>query len=222
LELTYLSRDGEEGYPGNLSVTVTYTLTERDELRIDYTAVTDRDTVINLTNHAYFNLAGGGDILGHELELPASHFLPIDATLIPLGELRPVRGTPMDFTAPTPIGTRIATADEQIRHGLGYDHTWVLEKQAGMLGRAARLSDPASGRVMDVYTTEPAIQFYAGNLLDGSLTGKGGQRYTKHSGLCLETQHFPDSPNQPQFPSTVLRPDEVYRQTTIYRFTVQP
>jgi aldose 1-epimerase len=222
LELTYLSRDGEEGYPGNLSVTVTYTLTERDELRIDYTAVTDRDTVIKLTNHTYFNLAGGGDILAHELELPASQFLPIDATLIPLGELRPVRLTPMDFTAPTPIGLRIATADEQIRRGLGYDHTWVLDKQAGMLGRAAWLSDPASGRVIEVSTTEPAVQFYAGNLLDGSLTGKGGQRYAKHSGLCLETQHFPDSPNQPQFPSTVLRPDEGYRQTTIYRFTVQP
>ena len=220
LELAYLSHDGEEGYPGNLSVTVVYTLTDQNELRIDYTATTDQDTVINLTNHAYFNLAGGGNILGHELELAASHFLPVDATLIPLGQPRPVRDTPMDFTLPAPIGARIATADEQIRRAQGYDHTWVLDKESGTLGLAARLSDPASGRVMEVYTTEPGIQFYSGNLLDGSLTGKGGRRYPKHSGLCLETQHYPDSPNQPGFPSTVLRPGEVYHQTTIYRFAV--
>lgn len=220
LELSYLSRDGEEGYPGKLAVTVVYTLTDQDELRIEYTATTDQDTVINLTNHAYFNLAGAGNILDHELELAASHFLPIDRTLIPLGELRPVQNTPLDFIQRARIGTRIANDDEQIRHAQGYDHTWVLDKAAGTLGFAARLSDPASGRVMEVYTTEPGIQFYAGNLLDGSLIGKADQRYVKHSGLCLETQHYPDSPNQPQFPSTVLRPGETYRQTTIYRFSV--
>lgn len=220
LELSYLSRDGEEGYPGNLAVTVVYTLTNQDELRIDYTATTDQETVINLTNHAYFNLAGAGDILSHELELAASHFLPIDRTLIPLGELRPVRNTPLDFTTATAIGARIAAADEQIRHAQGYDHTWVLDKPAGTLGFAARLYDPGSGRVMEVHTTEPGIQFYAGNLLDGSLIGKADQRYAKHGGLCLEAQHYPDSPNQPQFPSTVLRPGATYRQTTSYRFSV--
>jgi len=219
LELTYLSRDGEAGYPGNLAVAITYTLTERDALRIDYTATTDRATVINLTNHAYFNLAGRGAILGHDLQLAASQFLPIDATFIPLGQLRPVQGTPMDFTAPARIGARIAADDEQIRRAGGYDHTWVLDKPASALGLAARLSEPASGRVMEVYTTEPGVQFYSGNMLDGSLIGKGAQVYTQHSGLCLETQHFPDSPNQPQFPSTVLRPGETYRQTTIYQFS---
>jgi aldose 1-epimerase len=218
LELAYLSRDGEEGYPGNLAVTVVYTLTDRDELRIDYAATTDRDTVLNLTNHTYFNLSGGSNILDHELELAASRFLPIDDTLIPLGELRPVRGTPMDFTARTPIGVRIDADDEQIRRGLGYDHTWVLDKAAGELGLAARVYAPSTGRAMEVFTTQPGVQFYSGNFLDGSLVGRGGRRYARRSGLCLETQHFPDSPNQPQFPSTVLRPGETYRQTTIYRF----
>jgi aldose 1-epimerase len=220
LELSYLSRDGEEGYPGNLSVTVVYTLTERDELRIDYTATTDRDTIVNLTNHAYFNLAGGGDILGHQMQLAASHFLPIDATLIPLGELWPVQGTPLDFTTPMPIGARIAADDEQIRRGMGYDHCWVLDKPAGALDLAALVYEPTSGREMEVYTTEPSVQFYSGNLLNGE-AGKYGQTYPKRSGLCLETQHFPDSPNQPQFPSTVLRPGQTYRQTTIYRFGVR-
>ncbi len=220
LELHYLSRDGEEGYPGNLSVTVIYTLTDQNALRIDYTATTDRDTVINLTHHAYFNLASS-DILNHELQLDGTRFLPIDETLIPNGELRPVQDTPMDFTTSTVIGDRIASDDEQMRRGQGYDHTWVMDKPAGALGHAARVYAPDSGRVLDVSTTEPGVQFYSGNMLDGSLAGKGGAIYTRNSGLCLETQHFPDSPNQPQFPSTVLRPGETYRQTTIFQFGVR-
>jgi aldose 1-epimerase len=220
LELRYVSSDGEEGYPGILTATVTYTLTEQDELRIQYLATTDRDTIVNLTNHAYFNLAGSGNILGHELELAASRFLPIDETSIPIGEPREVRGTPMDFLTPTLIGARIAADDKQIRNGQGYDHNWVLDEEEGALGLAARLRDPSSGRVMEVLTTQPGVQFYSGNLLDGSLTGKGGQRYDQYSGLCLETQHFPDSPNQPHFPSTVLRPGEIYDHTTLLRFSV--
>jgi aldose 1-epimerase len=221
LELRYLSRDGEEGYPGNLTVTVIYTLTDQNALRIDYTATTDRGTVVNLTNHTYFNLDGSADILGHELQLDATHFLPIDETLIPIGELRSVQNTPMDFTTSTAIGDRIGSDDQQVRCGHGYDHTWVLDKPADVLGHAARVYAPDSGRVLDVSTTAPGIQFYSGNMLDGSLTGKGGAIYARNSGLCLETQHFPDSPNQPQFPSTVLRPGETYRQTTIFQFGVR-
>jgi aldose 1-epimerase len=220
LALHYLSRDGEEGYPGNLSVDVVYTLTDQNALRIDYSATTDRDTVINLTHHAYFNLTGG-DILSHELVLDGTRFLPIDETLIPIGELRSVQDTPMDFTTSTPIGERIASDDEQVRRGQGYDHTWVLDKPADALGHAARVYAPGSGRVLDVFTTEPGVQFYSGNMLDGSHTGKGGTIYTRNSGLCLETQHFPDSPNQPQFPSTVLHPGETYRQSTIFQFSVR-
>jgi aldose 1-epimerase len=221
LELHYLSRDGEEGYPGNLSVTVVYTLTDQNALRIDYSATTDRDTVINLTNHSYFNLDGSADILGHEIQIDATQFLPINQTLIPIGELRAVRDTPMDLTTSTVIGDRIAADDEQVRRGLGFDHTWVIDKPAGALGHAARVYAPQSGRVLDVSTTTPGVQFYSGNMLDGSLAGKGGQVYSQHSGLCLETQHFPDSPNQPQFPSTVLHPGETYRQTTIFEFGVR-
>lgn len=221
LELSIISPDGEEGYPGNLSVTVVYTLTDRNELRIDYTATTDQDTVINLTNHSYFNLAGGGDILEHEMQLFASRFIPINDNLIPTGEIRSVEGTPMDFRTPTPIGARINEDNEQLRNGQGYDHCWVLDKQPGALGHAAHVYDPASGRTLDVFTTEPGVQFYSGNMLNGSLTGKNGEVYARRTGFCLETEHFPDSPNQPQFPSTVLRPGETYQQTTIFRFGVQ-
>jgi aldose 1-epimerase len=222
LELIYLSRDGEEGYPGNLSVTVVYTLTAQNELRLDYTASTDQETVVNLTNHAYFNLAGGGDIYGHELQIHADRYLPTDAGQIPTGELRPVAGTALDFTGPTPIGAHIHDDVEDLRVANGgFDHTWVLADHTRPLTPAVVLYEPGSGRVMETLTTQPGVQFYSGNMLDGSLTGKGGQVYAKHTGLCLETQHFPDSPNQPAFPSTVLRPGETYRQTTVYRFSTR-
>ncbi|MEO7911807.1 MAG: aldose epimerase family protein [Roseiflexaceae bacterium] len=221
LALHYLSRDGDEGYPGNLSVGVVYTLTDQNALRIDYSATTDRDTVLNLTNHSYFNLSGSADILDHEILLDGTRFLPIDETLIPIGELRSVQDTPMDFTTSTVIGDRINADDEQVRRGQGYDHTWVLDKSTDGLGHAARVYAPGNGRVLDVFTTAPGVQFYSGNMLDGSHTGKAGTVYTRNSGLCLETQHFPDSPNQPQFPSTVLRPGETYRQTTIFQCSVR-
>lgn len=221
LELAYFSRDGEEGYPGNLSVTVTYTLTAEGALRIDYHATTDRTTVVNLTNHAYFNLSGAGNILHHEVQLFAGHFLPVDASLIPTGEIRAVRGTVMDFTTPTLIGARIHADDEQLRNGLGgYDHTWVIDSADGALRHAARLVDPASGRALDVLTTQPGMHLYTGNSLDGTLTARNGHVLTKHAALCLETQHFPDSPNHPQFPSIVLNPGEAYRHTTVFRLSV--
>jgi aldose 1-epimerase len=223
LQLDYLSPAGEEGYPGTLQVTVTYTLTDRNELRIDYSATTDAATVLNLSHHGYFNLAdgGAGDVLGHELIIDATHFLPVDASLIPTGELRRVQGTPMDFTQPTAIGARIEHRDEQLAHGGGYDHTWVVNGDPGQLRLAARAHEPTTGRVMDVLTTEPGVQFYAGNMLDGTVTGKGGTVYRRRHGLCLECQHFPDSPNKPQFPTTVLRPGQRYAQTTAYRFSVR-
>ncbi len=225
LELSYTSADGEEGYPGTLKVKVTYTLpAEASELRIDYSATTDKDTVVNLTNHSYFNLSGNPakEVVDHQLLLRAPQFTPVDSTLIPTGELRAVRGTPFDFTKLTAIGARINQDDEQLKFGKGYDHNWVLEKtEKTGLQLAAEVFDPTSGRVLQVLTTEPGIQFYSGNFLDGTAKGKGGQLYAHRTGFCLETQHFPDSPNHPNFPSTVLKPGETYRTSTVLRFSTR-
>lgn len=221
LELHYLSKDGEEGYPGNLAVTATYTLTDDNGLQLDYTATTDQDTVINLTQHSYFNLALQGDVLKHELMIPADKFTPVDSTQIPTGELRPVDGTPLDFRKPTAMGARIGQDYEQLKVGNGYDHNWVFNKPLGQLGLQARVYEPTSGRVLEVFSTEPGLQFYTGNFLNGSITGKGGWVYQSRNGFCMEPQHFPDSPNHPDFPTTVLKPGQVYRNTIIYRFSVR-
>jgi len=221
VELRYTSADGEEGYPGNLSVIVTYVPTDAGELLINYAATTDKPTVVNLTNHSYFNLAGQGegDVLAHELFIDADRFTPVDESLIPTGELRAVAGTPFDFRTPAAIGARIDAADPQIGHGKGYDHNWVLNGEAGKLRLVARLREPRSGRVLEVQTTEPGVQVYTGNFLDGSIVGKQGRAYGRRSAICLETQHFPDSPNKPAFPSAVLKPGERYQTTTVYRVT---
>ena len=214
VKLSYLSKDGEEGYPGNLTCTVTYTLTKDDELKISYEAETDKTTILNLTNHTYWNLAGqgNGDVLGHELMLSADKYTPVDEGLIPTGEIKSVKGSPMDFTKPMIIGSRIIQVEG------GYDHNYVLNSGGGTLALCARVYEPTSGRIMEIHTVEPGVQFYTGNFLDGSINGKAGKVYNKHYGFCLETQHFPDSPNKPDFPSVVLKPGDKYTTVTVHKF----
>ncbi len=219
LELSYLSRDGEEGYPGNFAVKAVHTLTNENELRIDFTATTDATTICNLTHHSYFNLAGKGDVLGYEVYINAGRFTPVDAALIPTGELKPVDGTPFDFRKPTSIGARIKTDDPQLKFGGGYDQNFVIDKPPGQLGLQARVYEPTTGRILEVLSTEPGVQLYTSNHFDGSTIGKGGVVYQRHAAVCLEPQHFPDSPNKPNFPSAVLPPGQTYRNTIIYKFS---
>lgn len=223
LLLSYLSPDGEEGYPGNLQVNVTYELTDDNELKIQYWATTDKPTHVNLTHHSFFNLkgAGNGDVNNHELQINSGYFTPVDEGLIPTGEIRPVEGTPFDFRKLTTIGSRLNEDDQQLKYGLGYDHNWILVAAGEGLTFAAKVVEPESGRTMEVYTNEPALQFYGGNFLDGSDTGKYGKTYVFRGALCLETQHYPDSPNQPAFPSTLLNPGEEYYSVCVYKFGVQ-
>src|SRR5579871_2393899 len=219
----YLSKDGDDGFPGNVSAKVTYTLNDANELTIDYEATTDKATPINLSQHSYFNLAGegNGDILGHEMMINADRFTPVDKYLIPTGELRAVKGTPFDFTTPAKIGARIEDKDEQLTLGKGYDHNFVLNRKGAGMSLAARVYEPTSGRVMEVSTTQPGVQFYSGNFLDGTVTGKQGHVYRHRYGFCLETQHYPDSPNHPDFPSTILKPGEKFHQTTVFKFSAK-
>jgi aldose 1-epimerase len=223
IKLTYISKDMEEGYPGNLSVEVSYTLSNNDELKIDYKATTDKKTIINLTNHTYFNLTGDAkrDILDHQVMINADKFVPIDEQLIPLGMLRDVKGTPFDFSSPTTISTRIDEDDPQIKNGMGYDHCWVISPASDSLRLGVTVYEPVSGRYMEMYTTQPGVQFYTGNFLNGSAVGKGGVVYERRYGLCLETEHFPDSPNQSSFPSVELDPGEIYHTQTTYAFSVK-
>jgi len=221
VRFTRRSPDGEEGYPGNLDVRVTYTLTDDNELVIDYHATTDKATPVNLTQHTYFNLAGEGDILGHQLMIDADRYTPVDETLIPTGRLAAVAGTPFDFRKPTPIGARIDQNDPQLKNGGGYDHNFVLNSKGPGRRLAARVVDPKSGRTLEVSTSQPGVQFYSGNFLDGTVKGKGGRAYQRRTGFCLETQHFPDSPNQPSFPTTILKPGQEYSTQTAFKFGVE-
>ena len=222
VELTHVSSDGDQGFPGTFTAVVRYTLSGKD-LKIEYSATTDKNTVVNLTNHSYFNLAGqgNGDILQHQVKLNARRYTPVDDVLIPNGELASVEGTPFDFRKPVAIGARINDDNEQLHRGKGYDHNWVLDSGGGKLSEAAEVYEPSSGRVMQVWTDQPGVQFYTGNFLDGTITGKQGKVYQHRSGLCLETQHFPDSPNHPKFPSTELKPGQKYHTVTIYRFSAR-
>ncbi len=223
VELKYLAKDKEEGYPGNLKITVTYKLTKDNELSVDYHATTDMATPVNLTQHTYFNLKGEGEgtILDHELMLNAKRYTPVDSVLIPTGELAPVKGTPFDFTKGKAIGRDIGQEHQQLEYGLGYDHNFVIDREGEGLTLAAKVTEPTSGRVMEIHTTEPGIQFYCGNFLDGRLKGKSGKAYVHRGGFCLETQHYPDSPNQEAFPTTILRPDGVYQTKTVFKFSAE-